>query len=196
MAGAVVQEFCGRIWQVWTCTIQTTGGASGLEPTTAFLIDLAKEFPHLGYIKEEWSPVIPRMIELASHRSAVKSVFSGNGGRGMMYEWRLGMDGTMPGSPYSDLYVQVWDAFQAGDKDKAREIFSKLLLMLNCETQVEGTGASRKPTLPPGMSDRKQLIEGSLQAVPEGKVDAKPVNTKPSNWLTESCQSSSLRADV
>ena len=119
--------------------IQTTGGAPGLEPKTAFLIDLAKEFPHLGYIKEEWSPVIPRMIELASHRPAVKSVFSGNGGRGMMYEWRLGMDGTMPGSPYADLYVQVWDAYQAGDKDKAREIFSKLLLILNCETQVGGT---------------------------------------------------------
>ncbi len=119
--------------------IQTTGGAPGLELTIGFLVDLVKEFPHLGYIKEEWSPVIPRMIELASHRPAVRSVFSGSGGRGMMYEWRLGMDGTMPGSPYADLYVQVWDAYHAGDKDKAREIFSKLLLMLNCETHVEGT---------------------------------------------------------
>jgi 4-hydroxy-tetrahydrodipicolinate synthase len=119
--------------------VQTTGGAPGLEPKTTFLISLAKEFPNLGYIKEEWSPVIPRMIELAAKRPAIQSVFSGNGGRGMMYEWRLGMDGTMPGSPYADLYVQVWDAYQAGDKDKAREIFSKLLLMLNCESQVEGT---------------------------------------------------------
>lgn len=119
--------------------LQTTGGAPGLEPKIAFLVDLAKEFPQLGYVKEEWSPVIPRMLELASHRPAIKSVFSGSGGRGMMYEWRLGMDGTMPGSPYADLYVQVWDAYEAGDKDKAREIFSKLLLMLNCENQVEGT---------------------------------------------------------
>ena len=118
--------------------IQTTGGARGLEPTIAFLVELAREFPHLSYVKEEWAPIVERMIELAKNRPPVRAIFSGGGGRGMMYEWRLGMDGTMPGSPYADLYVQVWDAYQAGQMDKAREIFSKLLLMLNCENHVGG----------------------------------------------------------
>jgi 4-hydroxy-tetrahydrodipicolinate synthase len=119
--------------------VQTSGGAEKLEPTVEFLTDLAREFPNLGYVKEEWAPIVERMIGLHKRRPAIQGIYSGGGGRGMMYEWRLRMDGTMPGSPYADLYVRVWDAWQAGDHTKAREIFSKLLLMLNCEQQVAGT---------------------------------------------------------
>lgn len=119
--------------------IQTTGGAKGIEPSVEFLVELAREEPRLGHIKEEHEPVIARMRELARHRPAVRSIFSGSGGRGLTYELRLGMDGTMPGAPYADLYVAVWEAWHAGRSQQAREIFSKLLLMLNCEQQVAGT---------------------------------------------------------
>ena len=119
--------------------IQTTGGAKGIVPEVQFLVDLAKEFPNFGYIKEEHEPVISRMTELARHRPAIKSVFSGAAGKGMMYEMRLGFDGTMPGAPYADLYAHVWNAYQAGHKDKARDIFSKLLLLINLEQQIPGT---------------------------------------------------------
>jgi dihydrodipicolinate synthase/N-acetylneuraminate lyase len=119
--------------------VQTTGGAKGIEPKIELLVALAREFPQLGYIKEEHNPVTERMKQLAAHRPAVQGIFSGGGGRGMIYEWRLGMDGTMPGAPYSDVYVEIWDAWQAGRHDKAREIFSKLLLMLNCDQQIPGT---------------------------------------------------------
>ncbi|MCP5109901.1 MAG: hypothetical protein GY953_03605 [bacterium] len=119
--------------------MQTTGGSRKVVPKIELLLELMREFPHLSYIKEEVQPIVERMIELKKHPEAVKGVFSGGGGRGMMYEMRLGMDGTMPGSPYSDLYVQVWDAYQAGKHAKARDVFSKLLLMLNCDRQVAGT---------------------------------------------------------
>lgn len=119
--------------------IQTTGGAKGIEPKIELLVELAREFPQLGYVKEEYNPVIERMRELARHRPVVHSIFSGGGGRGMTYEMRLGMDGTMPGAPYADLYVRVWEAWQEGRHDQAREIFSKLLLLLNCEQQIPGT---------------------------------------------------------
>lgn len=119
--------------------IQTTGGAKSIEPKVEILVELSREFPNLGYVKEEYSPIIERMKQLAEHRPHVKAIFSGGGGRGMMYEMRLGMDGTMPGAPYADLYPQIWDAFHAGQHAKAREIFSKLLLMLNCDQQVPGT---------------------------------------------------------
>ena len=57
----------------------------------------------------------------------------------MMYEMRLGFDGTMPGAPYSDVYAQIWDLYQSGQQAKARDLFSKLLLMLECEQQIPGT---------------------------------------------------------
>lgn len=119
--------------------IQTTGGARGIEPTVEFLVELAREFRHCGYVKEEYSPVIDRMNALARHRPLMKSLFSGGGGRGMIYEMRLGFDGTMPGAPYADLYAQIWEHYQAGRHEKAREIFGALLLMLNVEQQIPGT---------------------------------------------------------
>ena len=119
--------------------IQTTGGAKGVTPTVEFLVELAKEYPHLGYIKEETPPVIRRLKQMAAHRPVIKSLFSGAAGREMMFEMRLGFDGTMPGAPYADFYAQIWDSFQGGRKERAREIFSKLLLLINIEQQIQGT---------------------------------------------------------
>ena len=119
--------------------IQTTGGAKGVVPSVEFLVELAGEFPHLGYVKEETSPVIERMQALARRRPAIKAVFSGNAGRGMLHEMRLGLDGTMPGAPYAEMYAQIWDLYQAGKREQARELFSKLLLVINLEEQIPGT---------------------------------------------------------
>lgn len=119
--------------------IQTTGGAKGITPPVEMITSLAKEFPHLGYVKEEAEPVIERMLALANARPLVKSLFSGAAGRGMLYEWRLGMDGTMPGAPFSDVYVRIWDAWHANDREQARAIFSRLLLMINLDAVIPGT---------------------------------------------------------
>lgn len=149
--------------------IQTTGGARGIEPTVDFLVELARRYPHLGYVKEEYAPVIDRMLNLAKHRQLIRGIFSGGGGRGMLYEMRLGMDGTMPGAPYADLYVQIWDAWQAGRHDQAREIFSKLLLMLNCEQQVPGTRAyiMKKRGVFKTTASRRQPMDYTAEAVAE-----------------------------
>ncbi len=118
--------------------IQTTGGAKGVVPEVSLLLELVKEFPHFGYIKEEYVPVVQRMSELAAHRPAVKGVFSGNAGIDLLYEMRLGFDGTMPGAPYADLYAQVWDLYHGGEQQKTRELFAKLLLMINVDAQIPG----------------------------------------------------------
>jgi 4-hydroxy-tetrahydrodipicolinate synthase len=65
-------------------------------------------------------------------------VFSGNAGIDLLYEMRLGFDGTMPGAPYADLYAQVWDFYHAGEQQKARELFGRLLLMINVDAQISG----------------------------------------------------------
>ena len=48
-----------------------------------------------------------------------------------MYEMRLGFDGTMPGAPYADVYARIWNLYQSGKHDEARDVFAKLLLMSN-----------------------------------------------------------------
>jgi len=118
--------------------VQTTGGARGIIPDVEMLVEVAREFPHLGHVKEEAEPVIPRMKTLASHWPVIRRVFSGGAGRGLLYERRLGLDGTMPGAPYSDVYVAVWDAWEAGRRAQAGEIFGKLLRMINLDQVVPG----------------------------------------------------------
>jgi len=76
------------------------------------------------------------MRMLARHRPAIKAIFSGMGGRDMMYEMRLGFDGTMPGSLYPDVYVQIWDLYQSGEQEKARELFGKLLPLINLNESI------------------------------------------------------------
>ncbi|MGH9664521.1 MAG: dihydrodipicolinate synthase family protein, partial [Bryobacteraceae bacterium] len=104
--------------------IQTTGGAKKIAPDVGLLVDLAKEFPNFGYVKEEYQPVIQRMSELARHRPAIKSVFSGAAGKGMLYEMHLGFDGTMPGAPFADVYACIWSLYHSGKRDEARDLFS------------------------------------------------------------------------
>ena len=41
--------------------VQTSGGAKGLVPSTDLIVELAREFPHLGYVKEESEPLAERM---------------------------------------------------------------------------------------------------------------------------------------
>lgn len=119
--------------------IQTTGGAPGIEPTVEFIVELAREFPHCGYVKEEYPPVLDRMKRLARHRPAVKAVFSGAAGRDMMYEMRLGFDGTMPGAPYADIYAHIWELYQGGQQEKARDLFSKLLPLITLNDTIPRT---------------------------------------------------------
>jgi dihydrodipicolinate synthase/N-acetylneuraminate lyase len=149
--------------------IQTTGGAKGITPPVEMMTGLAKEFPHLGYVKEEAEPVIERMLALARTRPVVESVFSGAAGKGMLYEWRLGMDGTMPGAPFSDVYVCIWDAWQANNREQARAIFSRLLLMINLDTVMPGTRQyimKRRGVFKSTVS-RRQKINLSAKAVEE-----------------------------
>jgi 4-hydroxy-tetrahydrodipicolinate synthase len=149
--------------------IQTTGGARGITPPVDMIKALAKEFPHLGYVKEEAEPVIERMLGLADGRPVVKSLFSGAAGKGMLYEWRLGMDGTMPGAPFSDVYVRIWDAWHADDREKAREIFSRLLLMINLDSVIPGTRQyiMKRRGVFKSTASRRQNIKLSAKAVEE-----------------------------
>ena len=115
--------------------IQTTG-AGDRQPLivpVSLILELAAEHPNLGYVKEEQSPVLERMAELRAHRPPMRSVMSGHAGKGMLAEMRQGSDGTMPGASYTDVYVLIWDIWQAGDYKKAREIFARLAAMINLD---------------------------------------------------------------
>ena len=120
--------------------VQTSGGAPDIEPTVEFLVSLAREFPQCGYIKEEHAPVQQRMLELAEHRpNPIKSILGANFGRAWAYEMRLGTDGVMTGGVmYADIYAKLWELDQQSQHEAVRDLFGKLLLMLNLDNLIPG----------------------------------------------------------
>jgi 4-hydroxy-tetrahydrodipicolinate synthase len=122
--------------------IQTTitGSPNALAPSVEMMVRLAREFPHLGHIKEETPPLVTRMKAEVAQRPPLKSVFGATGGDGWLYELRLGLDGEMTAQGmYADVMVAIWTLYQQGKREQAADAFSKLLLMKNCEAQIPGT---------------------------------------------------------
>ena len=119
---------------------QTSGGAPGLELSVDFMVDLAREFPNFGYIKEEHDPVIARMRALIAHRpDPIKRVFGATFGTGSLYEMRVGSDGTITGGAmYADIYAQLWNLHRQNKMAEKRDLFSKLSLMLNLDHDIPG----------------------------------------------------------
>jgi 4-hydroxy-tetrahydrodipicolinate synthase len=119
---------------------QTSGGAPGLVMSVDFLVGLAREFPNFGYIKEEHEPVIARMRALVAHRpDPIKKVFGAAFGVSSLYEMRVGSDGTITGGAmYGDAYARMWELHRQGKPEEVRELFSKLLLMLNLDHDIPG----------------------------------------------------------
>jgi len=124
--------------------LQTTGGVAykGPVPSLQLLIELAKEFPHFGYVKEEAGSVIARTRALLGARPPIRRVFSARGGLGWLYESRLGTEGLITErAVYADLLTRIWELQQSGSNPAAlRDAYSKLLLMTNLgETHPGGS---------------------------------------------------------
>ena len=130
--------------------IQTTGGVAykGPVPSVQLLIELAKEFPHFGYVKEEAGPIIPRTRALVAARPPIRRVFSARGGLGWLYESRLGTEGLITErAVYADLLTRIWNLQQSGSDPAAlKDAYSKFILMTNLSETHPG-GSLRGPHL-------------------------------------------------
>ena len=92
-----------------------------------FLKRLLSEVEHVRYIKEEMLPSAHHISDLVSaNLSECWGIFGGGWCRWMMSELERGATGFMPSVEIVDIHVQIWTAFQAGEKDKAREIFNRI----------------------------------------------------------------------
>ena len=123
--------------------IQTTGGVAykGPTPSVQLLIELAKEFPNFGYVKEEAGSVIARTRALLAARPPIRRVFSARGGYGWLYELRLGSEGLITERAiYADVLTRVWQLHQSGSDPAAlRDAYSKFLLMVNLNRTHPGS---------------------------------------------------------
>jgi 4-hydroxy-tetrahydrodipicolinate synthase len=112
--------------------IQNSGGEWGPALPTNFVIQLAKENPRLGYVKEEIAPVPHRLGEYKAS-GVMTGIFSGSAGRNLLNELARGASGTMPACEFVDVQVQIYSLAAAGRWAEARALFQKLLPMIILE---------------------------------------------------------------
>jgi dihydrodipicolinate synthase/N-acetylneuraminate lyase len=106
----------------------------GTAMTAAFMIRLLREIEHVDYVKEETIPAPHLMTELIQEAGgALKGVMGGMAGRYLLNEYDRGACGTMPACEITDVHVQLWNALESGDRVGAREIYHRMLPLLNVE---------------------------------------------------------------
>ena len=122
--------------------IQTTGGVAykGPAPSVQLLIELAKEFPNFGYVKEEAQPIMARTRALLAARPPIRRVFSARGGLGWLHESRLGTEGLITErAVYGDVLTRIWELQQNGsDPETLRDAYAKFILMTNISETISG----------------------------------------------------------
>ena len=122
--------------------IQTFGGAmyKGPGASVKLMIDLGREFPFFGYVKEEVRPMEARIKEMVAAKPAIKCVFTAMGAFPWLFQARIGTEGLITErAVYADLLAFIWQQMQSGkDPVALNDAYSKLLLMLNLRETIPG----------------------------------------------------------
>jgi dihydrodipicolinate synthase/N-acetylneuraminate lyase len=114
--------------------IQNFVAPIGTPMTAAFMARLLREIEHVDYVKEE-TLLAPHVMTalIAEAGDALKGVMGGMAGRYLLNEYDRGACGTMPACEITDVHVQLWEALESGDRDRARDIYHRMLPLLNVE---------------------------------------------------------------
>jgi 4-hydroxy-tetrahydrodipicolinate synthase len=105
----------------------------------AMAVACAKRHENLCYIKVETPPTIPHMAETQKLAEGTGLVlFGGAGGAFAVEELKRGSVGTMPGSTLPDMFVRVWDHFQAGDEEAANAEMRRHAALFGILAQGQG----------------------------------------------------------
>jgi len=137
-------------------------------------MELAKEFPNFGYVKEESHPVVPRIRALLAS-PLIRSVFSARGAFGWLYESRLGTEGLVTERiAYADILATIWKLMKSGsDPAMLKDMYSKLMLMLNLQHTHPGNLRGYSLYLLKMRGVFRTMI--SRQYGPGGGTPAKPI---------------------
>lgn len=137
---------------------------AGLDPEV--LLEILNAVPSIQYIKEETLPSGQRLTVIKrSAPETLRGVFGGAGGRYITDELRRGACGTMPAVELAEVHVELFKAHRAGRSDQVRELFTRMLPILNVQ-------AVFRWSLTKYVLHRRGLIQCRLQRAAGPLIDA------------------------
>ena len=126
---------------------QTTGVPISVET----ILTLTRDCPQIVMLKHEDAPGLRKVSAVRNHSGTSEiprmSILCGNGGLYLPQELARGADGAMTGFAYPEMLVEVVRTHQAGDADRAEDIFDAYLPILRYEQQPGYGLAVRKAVL-------------------------------------------------
>lgn len=117
---------------------------SGTALSADFLARIAREVANVRYFKLEMPPVAAKLetlIELAG--DCVEGPWDGEEGITLIADLEAGATGTMTGAGYPDGIREIYEAFRAGHRDLAAELYMRWLPLINCENRQCGLAAAK-----------------------------------------------------
>jgi 4-hydroxy-tetrahydrodipicolinate synthase len=111
--------------------VQDAPALTGVSMTNDLLAELAVSIDQVVSIKIESTPPAPRVGALARLVGNHASVLGGAGGIDFMHELQRGGSGTIPGAAHPELFLYVWNQFQAGEIAAARRCFNRFQPLLS-----------------------------------------------------------------
>lgn len=141
---------------------------NGVTLSPAAMADLANVVPAITTIKLEDPPTPQRIAQTLALLSGEREVtiVGGIGGMYLLDELRRGGSGTMTGFAYPEVLVQIWRAWDRGDRKGAADTYYRYLPVLIFEGQPKLGVAVRKEIL-----RRRGLIEHATVRQPGPRLD-------------------------
>lgn len=105
---------------------------------TKVILQIVQDCPTCVMLKHEDWPGLEKISALrtASDKGARRiSILCGNGGQFLLEEMLRGADGAMTGFAYPEMMADVVTAMQAGNEERARDIFDAYLPLVRYESQ-------------------------------------------------------------
>ena len=101
------------------------------------LVKLLDQFgPDKILFKPEAAPLGPNLSALRDATDGRAKIFEGSGGILLIDSFRRGITGTMPGMDLLDGIIEVWRALQAGDDERAYEVYYPICVLTALQMQA------------------------------------------------------------
>ncbi|MGQ7846249.1 dihydrodipicolinate synthase family protein [Granulosicoccus sp. 3-233] len=107
--------------------VQDYPAVTGVQMPPDFIAKLVDDFENINYLKLEDTPCPQKVTEIRNLTGDALGIFGGLGGVYLYEELCRGAVGAMSGFAYQNIFVQMYDLIQAGDKKGAGEVFYKYL---------------------------------------------------------------------
>ena len=138
--------------------VQDFPQASGVHMSPQYVAELAEAIPSFQYLKLEDPPTPNKITAIRNITGERLGIFGGLGGVMLLDELRRGGIGAMTGFAYPEALVKVINLFDAGEHERAADVFNKFLPLILYENQ-EGIN----------LSIRKEAVKGR-GIIPSAKV--------------------------